>query len=99
PYRLDRMWTHLALAGVFTQVRGIVLGQFTGCDEPKGEHTATEGLTELARETGLPCAHGFPVGHGDRNLAVPLGVCVQLDADTGELRFLEAAAAGPSGVG
>src|SRR5262249_31545829 len=29
PYRLDRMWTHLALAGVFDRVRGIALGEFT----------------------------------------------------------------------
>ena len=30
---IDRMWTHLALAGVFARVRGIVLGSFTQCEE------------------------------------------------------------------
>ena len=34
PYRLDRMWTHLELAGVFRRIRGIVLGSFTQCEEP-----------------------------------------------------------------
>ena len=33
PYRLDRMWTHLQLAGVFERIRGLVLGSFTDCEE------------------------------------------------------------------
>jgi len=92
PYRLDRMWTHLALAGVFRQVRGIVLGGFTGCEEKDAEYSSAEVLRELAVGTGLPCAVGFPVGHGAQNQPVPLGVRVRLDADARHLSFLESAA-------
>lgn len=91
PYRLDRMWTHLALAGVFRRVRGIVLGDFTGCDEPQAPYGSAHILRELAAETGLPCAAGFPIGHGAVNQPVPLGVRVRLDADAGTLEFLEPA--------
>ena len=94
PYRLDRMWTHLALAGVFRNVRGIVLGSFSGCDEPDADYTSAEVLRGLAEQTGLPCAAGFPIGHGELNEAVPLGVQVRLDADARRLEFLEAATAG-----
>src|SRR5690348_16092121 len=80
PYRLDRMWTHLALAGVFRQVRGIVLGGFTGCEEKDAEYSSADLLRELARATGLPCAAGFPIGHDAPNQPVPLGVRVRLDA-------------------
>ncbi|MFN0061504.1 MAG: LD-carboxypeptidase [Myxococcaceae bacterium] len=93
PYRLDRMWTHLALAGVFQKVRGVVLGQFMGCDEPSGEYTAHDILEGLAKASGLPCAWGFPIGHADENVAVPLGVNVRLDATAGRLSFLESAVA------
>jgi len=93
PYRLDRMWTHLQLAGVFDRVRGIVLGSFTGCEEKDAPYSSTEVLRELARATGLPCAAGFPIGHGERNEPVPLGVRVRLDADARSLSFLEAAVA------
>ena len=93
PYRLDRMWTHLQLAGVFDRVRGIVLGSFTGCEEKDAPYTSTEVLRELARATGLPCAAGFPIGHGELNEPVPLGVRVRLDADARSLTFLEAAVA------
>jgi muramoyltetrapeptide carboxypeptidase len=91
PYRLDRMWTHLELAGVFKKIKGIVLGQFIGSEPRDGGYTAAEVLRELAAATGLPCAAGFPIGHGDINEPVPLGVRVRLDADERRLTFLEAA--------
>jgi muramoyltetrapeptide carboxypeptidase len=91
PYRLDRMWTHLELAGVFARVRGIALGTFTACEEPGASYTSAEVLRELAARTGLPCAAGFPIGHGDSNEPVPLGVRVRLDADAATLSFLEPA--------
>jgi len=93
PYRLDRMWTHLKLAGVFARVRGIALGSFTGCEEPQASYSSAEVLRELAESTGLPCAAGFPVGHGDLNEPVPLGVRARLDADAATLTFLEPAVA------
>jgi len=91
PYRLDRMWTHLQLAGVFERVRGIVLGTFTQCEEPDAPYGSGDVLRELALATGLPCAAGFPIGHGAHNEPVPLGVRVRLDADNRRLTFLEAA--------
>ena len=91
PYRLDRMWTHLALAGVFRKVRGIVLGGFTGCEEKDAGYSSADVLRELARATGLPCAAGFPIGHYAPNQPVPLGVRVRLDASRRRLTFLESA--------
>jgi muramoyltetrapeptide carboxypeptidase len=94
PYRLDRMWTHLELAGVFRKIRGIVLGQFIGCEPREGDFTAAEVLRDLAAATGVPCASGFPIGHGDINEPVPLGVRVRLEADEARITFLEAAVGG-----
>jgi muramoyltetrapeptide carboxypeptidase len=91
PYRLDRMWTHLDLAGVFRQTKGIVLGSFTHCEERDASYSSQDVLRDLAVATGLPCATGFPIGHGDVNEPVPLGVRVRLDATTAQLTFLEAA--------
>jgi muramoyltetrapeptide carboxypeptidase len=91
PYRLDRMWNHLRLAGVFSRVRGIVLGEFTGCEEKDADYSSADVLRELAKETGLPCAAGFPIGHGAINYPVALGTQVRLEADTSRLTFLEGA--------
>jgi muramoyltetrapeptide carboxypeptidase len=92
PYRLDRMWTHLALAGVFRRVRGIALGEFTGCEDRDADYSSADVLRELAAATGLPCVAGFPIGHGPQNQPVPLGVRVRLDAGNRRLTFLESAA-------
>ncbi|XXF79786.1 LD-carboxypeptidase [Myxococcaceae bacterium GXIMD 01537] len=94
PYRLDRMWTHLRLAGAFSQVRGIVLGDFTGCEEKDADYGSADVLRQLAEETGLPCAAGFPIGHGAINHPVALGTRVRLDADAARLTFLEGAVRG-----
>lgn len=80
PYRLDRMWMHLKLSGLLEGVRGVVFGDFTGCDEKDATYTAVDVLEELAMELGVPCASGFRIGHGDVNLPVILGAPVRLDA-------------------
>ena len=90
PYRLDRMWTHLALAGAFEGLAGILLGDFTACDERDADYGSADVLLSLALQTGLPCAAGFAIGHGAINLPVPLGARVRLDATKGRLEFLEA---------
>ena len=91
PYRLDRMWTHLRLAGVFERVRGIVLGQFTDCEHKGAPYSSADVLRSLAEETGLPCAAGFPIGHDIPNYPVALGTRVRLDAGAALLTFLEGA--------
>lgn len=91
PYRLDRMWQHLALAGVLERVAGVAMGTFEDCREPHGDWTAEGILGELARELGLPAVIGLPVGHGKANRAFPLGARARLDGAVGTLRFLEGA--------
>jgi len=59
--------------------------------EKGAPYSGAEVVRELALATGLPCAAGFPVGHGEHNEPVPLGVRVRLDADARTLSFLEAA--------
>ncbi len=93
PYRLDRMWTHLRLAGAFQRVRGIVLGDFTACEQKDAAYSSADVLRSLAEEIGLPCAAGFPIGHGALNYPVSLGTTVRLDAGAARLTFLEGAVA------
>jgi muramoyltetrapeptide carboxypeptidase len=91
PYRLDRMWTHLELAGVFRRIRGIALGDFTDCEEPDTDFDSRAVLADLAAGTGLPCVRDLPIGHGARNAAVALGARARLDGAAGTLGFLEPA--------
>lgn len=94
PYRIDRMWTHLRLAGVLDRVAGLALGDFTDCETSGAEFTLRDVLWSLVAETGLPCVGGLPVGHGAVNVPVALGTRVRLDGGAGALSFLEPAVAG-----
>ena len=87
PYRVDRMLTTWAQAGVLQRPAAIALGAFTDCgpgpDGVQVEHVLAERLAVL----GIPVVAGVPAGHVDDNLELPLGAQVELDADAGTLVF------------
>ncbi len=83
-YKIDRMLTQMDIAGAFAGVRGIALGTFEKC----GDYERVLSIVgEIFKDRNIPIAGGFPVGHSDLNLTVPLGVFAALDADTGSLSF------------
>ncbi len=90
PYRIDRLLLQLAQAGTFDGARGVVLGDFTGCDEPGGGVTWRDAVTRIFGELAIPVLAGVPFGHGSPNLAFPVGTRVQVDAAAGTVTFREA---------
>lgn len=82
-YRLDRTLNHLRQAGVFDGIQAVVLGDFTGGDEPSAPggpvvNRVNWALEAFARELSLPVFAGLPAGHGDRNRAFPLNWPVEI---------------------
>ncbi len=90
PYRIDRMLVQLAQSGLFEQAAGVVLGDFTGCEEPGGKVTWRSAVDRVFRRLPVPVLAGVQFGHGNPNLAWPLGVRVQVDAGAGVVSFREA---------
>lgn len=88
PYRIERMLTHLQMAGKLDRVAGLVFGSFTYC-EGDGEREVGEIVHELFRDAPYPVATGLPMGHGDDNVIMPLGVRMRLDAGARRLSLLE----------
>jgi muramoyltetrapeptide carboxypeptidase len=80
PYKIDRMLTQLLLAGKFDNVPGIVFGQMEGCEAPADAgYRLQDVLHDLLRPLGIPLYYGFPSGHAEPNLTLPLGARVRLD--------------------
>lgn len=85
-YRLDRSFVHLEQAGVFKGVKAIVLGQFTGGDEPPppvGSAEPAKNLTpwaleNLAAMVKIPVFCNLPVGHGPLQWPLPLGAVAEI---------------------
>jgi muramoyltetrapeptide carboxypeptidase len=90
PYRVDRMLVQLDQAGLLAPLRGVVLGDFIGCDEAAPRTSVRDVAIRLFRSRPLPVLMGLPFGHGTPNLAWPLGAEAEIDAGKGELRFPKA---------
>lgn len=95
PYRLDRLVTHLDLAGLFSAASAVVLGDFSGCREPEPTRaespTADQVLIERLGRLPIPVVRGGAFGHGTRNRALPYGALCELDTRSGTLTTLEGA--------
>jgi muramoyltetrapeptide carboxypeptidase len=63
PYRIDRMFTQLAQAGILARASAIVFGMFPGCDEPGGMLAIRDTLRALTAGFPGPVLFGFPSGH------------------------------------
>ncbi len=85
-YRIDRMLTHLKLAGFLGQCAGVVFGEFSECGSAS---TILEVLEERTRDLEIPVVTGLKVGHGSENRAVPIGVRATLDSETMSLTLAE----------
>ena len=97
PYKIDRCLTHLLNAGVLDSVAGVALGTFRDCNDPsplvgkEWRQTLNDVFRDRLAPLGVPVLSGLSFGHVEMNATLPVGIRVQLDADAGELRFLETA--------
>ena len=91
-YRVDRMLVQLKNAGILNQLSGFVFGQCTRCsmgDEPS--LTLMQILQENIRPLNIPAWYGSMIGHIRDKFTLPIGIQVEIDANTGIIKMLEAA--------
>ena len=97
PYSIDRMLTHLKLAGKLDAAAGIVFGECADCKprefRPSFESNFSLGeiLDRILGNLKIPVFTGLTIGHTDDQLTLPLGVMATLDADKGQLTLEEPA--------
>ena len=84
PYRIDRMLSHMKMAGCFEGVKGVLLGAFTKCGDME---VIAEIVAEIFAGNGIPILMGFEWGHIPRNQTLPVGLNATLDADNHHLEF------------
>lgn len=84
PYNVDRMLSHIELAGIFKQVSGVIFGQFENCfsESTPADGSITQVISEWIGRLSVPCIKDFPYGHGIKKCVVPIGREILLDADS-----------------
>jgi muramoyltetrapeptide carboxypeptidase len=95
PYRIDRLFTQLARAGLLERIGGLILGDIFSTREGVRARRQVEAdiVQEQIRELGVPTVIGFPVGHSQSMTTLPLGVRSRLDASARTVELLEPATA------
>ena len=91
-YRVDRMLVQLKNAGILNQLSGFIFGQCTNCkvgNEPS--FTLMQVLQQHIRPLNIPAWYGSAIGHIRDKFTVPIGIEVEIDANTGIIKMLEAA--------
>lgn len=78
-YAIDRMLWNLKLAKVFDQLSGVIIGQFTDCDEdPKMYESIYASAHSLLKGYNIPIAFNFPGGHVAENYPLMHGAKYKL---------------------
>ncbi len=91
PYRIDRMLTQLRLANWLSTVRGVILGDFSGCDPTAADGRGYAGYkvaAEFFKSLAIPVAWGFPFGHDSRRHSLLYGAQARLEPESARLRYL-----------
>ncbi len=79
PYHIDRMMQNLRLSGALENLAGLIVGQFSDCEEdPLMMQSISEIVFDAVKSYEYPVCFNFPAGHVDYNLALALGMEIQL---------------------
>jgi len=89
PYHIDRMIQNLRFSGALAQLAGLVVGQFSDCDEdPLMKQTIAEIISEAVSDYDYPVCFNFPTGHVDYNLPLLFGANVTLKVNEVESKLI-----------
>lgn len=96
PYKIDRMFNQLRLAGIFQKTAGVILGSFNNCHEENSEkytYTLGEVIQAYLGNSKKPVIYNLSHGHIKEILTLPIGLKVKLNADRNYIEFTESGVA------
>jgi muramoyltetrapeptide carboxypeptidase len=91
PYVVDRLLTHLRIANVYQNVVGVIFGNCSKCnaENPAESMSTIEVIREHFSGLNIPVSYGSPIGHIASKWTLPIGIDVEMNAETGSLVMLE----------
>jgi len=90
PYRIDRYFSNLRLAGKLKQAKGFVLGYFTDCvAKEKGSWEISDLIKQYFGNLSVPVITDFASGHDFPFINLPIGIRVKMDAQAKTITIME----------
>jgi len=91
-YRVDRMLTQLIQSTNLRKANGIVLGVFDKCStDHEPTLTLKQAISDILKPLNMPVAYGFPFGHINNKITIPMGINAKFNADRRTLKLMEPA--------
>ena len=90
PYSLHRELFNIGNKGILNKIKGIMFCDFNFKteEEPREmQSVISDTLERFGISKSIPVIYGFPIGHRELNLAVPVGRRVTLDVDRNTARL------------
>lgn len=88
PYKIDRMMWQLELSGILGKLSGLIIGQFSDCEEdPLMEASVYESIKKIVSKYNYPIAFNFPVGHVKENYPLIHGARVNFEVTQDNVRL------------
>ncbi|MDM5153994.1 LD-carboxypeptidase [Bacillus sp. DX1.1] len=91
PYRIDRMFNQLRLTEKLSQCAGVIFTSCQDCIASKHSLSLQDILYDYLVHYNIPVMFGFPIGHIQPNIGIPLGITVTMNTEKNTLAI-------PSGV-
>lgn len=90
PYKIDRMLTQLILSDKLKECEGIILGQFTECEDPSSGFLLNEVIKDRLLSLNKPIVANLASGHDNPKLTLPIGAKCRLNCGEGFIEIVEA---------
>ena len=80
-YHVDRMMRTLRMSGVLAHLSGLIVGQFTDCeDDPSMNASVYETIKEVVADYDYPILFNAPIGHVEHNVPLLLNHHATIDS-------------------
>ena len=82
-YHIDRMMRNLRMSGVLAHLSGLVVGQFSDCeDDPLMQQSVYETIKEVVADYDYPVLFNAPIGHVAHNVPLWLNRHATIDSNS-----------------
>lgn len=81
-YHIDRMMQNMRMSGVLKNIKGFIVGQFSGCqDDERMSCTLAETFIKAVADYNYPVLTDFPAGHVDLNMPIFMNTLCHIKVD------------------
>jgi len=92
PHNLNMLLNAMKVSGLFSKVRGMIIGNFVDCEEKEYwdcTPTIKEIVLEVTESMSIPILANVDFGHSIQHLSIPQGLAVSIDSGSGLVEIKE----------